>query len=184
MSKKPKYSTEFKKSTLEKVSAIRGKKTLQEIAQLFDIDLKTLQRWLYEHDKAPNADENPFQEAASVSNKNPALLEKMNFIIGYYKLSEEKKGEYLRGHGLYSVTVEQWEKSLEQGVKAILEENKHQSLTITSMKGERADLKLENGSLKRNLDKKDRALAEISALLILKKKLHLIWQAPEEGAPA
>ncbi len=41
-------------------------------------------------------------------------------------------------------------------------------------------LRSENKRLKKDLNRKDKALAETSALLVLKKKADLIWGDPED----
>ena len=41
-------------------------------------------------------------------------------------------------------------------------------------------LKKENKSLKKDLNRKEKALAETAALLVLKKKAQEIWGGPEE----
>ena len=55
--------------------------------------------------------------------------------------------------------------------------------THTQKTAENAEVKalrLENKRLRSDLDRKDRALAEASALLILKKKAQAIWGDPED----
>lgn len=47
--------------------------------------------------------------------------------------------------------------------------------------GETRQLREENKRLKKDLRRKEKALAETSALLVLKKKAHLIWGAPEDA---
>ena len=46
-------------------------------------------------------------------------------------------------------------------------------------RAEMCELKAENKELKRDLYRKDRALAETTALLVLKKKADLIWGTEE-----
>lgn len=46
--------------------------------------------------------------------------------------------------------------------------------------GETRQLREENKRLKKELRRKEKALAETSALLVLKKKAHLIWGEPED----
>jgi len=44
-------------------------------------------------------------------------------------------------------------------------------------------LKTENKALKKELNRKERALAETAALLVLKKKVHEIWGTDEGNSP-
>lgn len=54
-------------------------------------------------------------------------------------------------------------------------EQKYQKLLESFRASER-----ENKALKKELNRKDKALAETPALLILKKKADLIWGVPED----
>ncbi len=50
----------------------------------------------------------------------------------------------------------------------------------SSVPGQTRQLREENKRLKKELRRKEKALAETSALLVLKKKAHLIWGEPED----
>jgi transposase len=42
-------------------------------------------------------------------------------------------------------------------------------------------LKHENNALKKELNRKEKALAETAALLVLKKKVHSLWENDEDN---
>jgi len=67
-------------------------------------------------------------------------------------MSEEEIGAYCRENGLYSFQLTAWKES------------------FMSLKTED-----KNQSLKQDIKRKDAALSEASALLILKKKASMIW---------
>jgi transposase-like protein len=77
------------------------------------------------------------------------------------KLPDEELGAFLREHGLHSEHLTLWDQELRESMA----EN-------TSKKDqETAQLKKRVRSLEKELARKDKALAETTALLVLKKKL-------------
>ena len=78
--------------------------------------------------------------------------------------SETETGVYLRKEGLHSHQVEEWRGQ----VLASLEATKKRG---TAKDGRDERIK----ELEREVLRKDKALAEASALLILQKKVSLIW---------
>lgn len=87
--------------------------------------------------------------------------EKLRAVFDTLQMSEEERGAYCRDHGLYTHHLEEWKKQIIAGLQPLdSKENKAEYRQITA----------ENKELKRELNRKEKALAEASALLILKKK--------------
>ena len=80
-------------------------------------------------------------------------------------LSEEQLGAFLRKHGLHSYQLDEWRKL---AVTALGEEGKR-------VRRKKTAEQLEIERLRKELDRKDKALAELAALLVLKKKVREIW---------
>ena len=76
-------------------------------------------------------------------------------------MGEEELGSYLRREGLHSVQLEQWTREFPEGQKALSTRVKRR---VTSE--EKRKIK----ELEREIRRKDKALAEATALLILKKR--------------
>ena len=81
-------------------------------------------------------------------------------------------GEYCRKHGIYTHHLTQWK-------QAFMNMNSHNK--TTKHQTEIKVLKAENKTLKKELHRKEKALAETAALLVLKKKVHEIWGADEDN---
>jgi len=108
-------------------------------------------------------------------NRRPAersVQEKLKAVIEFEGLEGEKQGEYLRREGLQSEHIAGWKKSMEAGLEG------GGDLTGAS-RTERAQDKKKIKELEKELHRKDRALAETTALLVLKKKADLIWGSGE-----
>ena len=103
---------------------------------------------------------------ASIRPQNWSAANKLRAVNETFSMTEEEVGAYCRRNGLYSNHLDEWQQALIAGLK--LSNNKGQKL-------ETAKLKVEIKQLKSELTRKEKALAETAALLILKKKADLIW---------
>ena len=93
------------------------------------------------------------------------MRERLEAIIAYEKLSEEKRGEFLRTRGLHEATLEQWKQQLVEDAEAGGKSKQRGS----------SPEKKRIRELEKDLRKKEKALAETAALLVLKKKVNAIW---------
>ncbi len=91
--------------------------------------------------------------------RSPA--EKFRLLLQGKLLPEDQRGEWLRQHGLHAEPLTLWEQELSSTMA-----DQHQDL-----KAENASLKKANKALEKELARKEKALAEVVALLTLKKKL-------------
>ena len=95
--------------------------------------------------------------------------EKLKALLEYDKLEEEQKGKYLRKKGLHSIHLQRWQQEF---VEAYATKKK---------KPRGGDPKQKRiKELEKELRRKDKALAETAALLVLKKKAQAIWGDPED----
>lgn len=92
--------------------------------------------------------------------------ERFAALIETAGMSEEERGVWCRAHGLHSHQLATWRRDALAG-----------SLggTGRSEQTELNRLRQEAARLKKELARKDRALAETTALLVLQKKVRLLW---------
>ena len=98
--------------------------------------------------------------------QNWSAEKKLATILEYEKLDEETRGKYLREHGLYSVDMERWRGEVLG------------ALGKKPRKGDPKDKRIRD--LEFELRRKEKALAETAALLVLKKKADAIWGDGED----
>ncbi len=96
--------------------------------------------------------------------------DKLAVIIETASLNEAELGEYCRRKGIYPVQIAGWKDSMVQGLlsapsKADRDQNQKQVKTIQR--------------LEKDLARKEKALAEVAALLVLQKKFQALMEAPE-----
>jgi transposase len=96
--------------------------------------------------------------------------DKLAVIIETASFNEAELGEYCRRKGIYPVQIANWKDAMVQGLmsepsKADREQNQKQVRTIQN--------------LEKDLARKEKALAEVVALLVLQKKFQALMEAPE-----
>ncbi|MCO4784274.1 MAG: hypothetical protein KC646_18270 [Candidatus Cloacimonetes bacterium] len=109
-----------------------------------------------------------------LNNPSSALktTERFQLLLEYLELDEADKGLFLRKHGIYSHQIEEWKSEFTDNLKS--------TNRMTEDKTQRAKDKARIKELEKELRRKDKALAEVSALLILKKKADLLFQETDE----
>lgn len=88
-------------------------------------------------------------------------------------LDEESISQRCREQGIYPHHLTQWKADFVA------------TADVARSSGSSAELKRlrqENKSLKRDLNRKEKALAETAALLVLQKKVHDIWGSDEDNS--
>ena len=93
---------------------------------------------------------------------------KLAAVVETALLSEVELSEYCRGKGLYPDQVKAWKQACIVGQETATQQKQAEGTQA------RADQKRIR-ALERELQRKDKALAEAAALLILRKKLNALW---------
>ena len=114
-------------------------------------------------------------KGTKTSNNSISSREKFLIVMETYTMSENDLGKYCRENGLYVEEVKQWRSSCiaaNDGTKAINKSSKLEE----QLKEEKKKAK----ELEKDLRRKEKALAETAALLVLRKKLDAIFGEKEE----
>ncbi len=91
--------------------------------------------------------------------------EKLAAVLEAISLSEEDLGAYLRSRGLHEAHLQQWHDQMLCGLEPL--------------PGKRAEQRRIK-SLEKELQRKEKALAEAAALLVLKKKAQELWEDEDD----
>ena len=161
------HSEGFRKAAVQKFLN-RGSRQVKAVAREIGVTPWSLYQWSRRYAISPGMNKQDRRP------QDWSATEKWKAVIEFEGLSPEKRGEYLRREGLHSEHIEAWKKSMQAGLEQPGKGKKSQS-----ERAEMSELKAENKELKRDLHRKDRALAETTALLVLKKKADLIWGTGE-----
>jgi transposase len=88
-------------------------------------------------------------------------------VLEAASLSEEDLGEFLRVKGLHQAQLDEWREQLTKAAAGVFGSSGRTRKTSPEAKRIR--------ELEKELRRKDKALAETAALLVLKKKVDAIW---------
>jgi transposase-like protein len=156
---KKQYSDEFREQALAKVYN-RGKRTLQDIADESNLSIHTLKNWM--KSSTPPDTRNP-NWAKRPQDWRPE--ERLLALHESHGLTDEALSAWCRQRGLFAHQLAQWKSDFCDVTRSRSGGDDSQALRA---------LKAENQRLERELNRKDKALAEAAALLILQKKVRAL----------
>ena len=161
MRRRESYSKEFKDAIRSKI-LMRGNRTIAEVCEEAGVGVSAASNWLRPHAMASG-----MKKQKSSNQWTPES--KLKVLIETAQLSESELGAYLRKEGLYDTQLSEWKNEI-----------------LSSMSSGQKKKPAKDGrdqrikTLDREIQRKDKALAEASALLILQKKANLIWGNKDE----
>ncbi len=170
------FTQSFKIQAVEKALSRAEQVSLLEVAEALGVGLSTLSKWIV---KSRN---NEFDGVANqlirsdmVKDKRPqdwSLEDRFNMVLECNSLDEGAVSGLCRDRGIYPHHLKQWKLDFVNGSTA---DSSSKNLLQVKI------LKTENKNLKKELNRKDKALAETAALLVLQKKVNDIWGTDEDS---
>ena len=160
------YSPELKTSIIARMLPPNSV-PIPDLARETNIPKDTLYMWRSKARKAAQG-----AAAVSVPSSGRSSEEKFAVVVETATLNEVELGEYCRGRGLYPQEVGAWRESCAQ------------ANAMMSAKAERAEIRAHKQRIKKleqELRRKDKALAETAALLVLEKKVQTLFGDPGDG---
>jgi transposase-like protein len=136
----------------------------------------TLSRWTREAGKLAPMSKNNNHPTPSPSPRRWTAEEKLQVVLEAASLSGEALGAFLRRRGLHEAQLTEWREVVMQASKDALGGGKKKPAKNAS------DTK-KIKALERELRRKEKALAEVAALLALKKKANQIWGDEDDDTP-
>ena len=168
------YSHSFKRQAVEKALSRAEGTTLVAITDSLGIGQSTLNKWMVKS-RNQQLGSNSEHDSASIGGvrkqKRPqdwSHEERLDMVIACGGLDEAAMNQLCRERGLYAHHVTQWKQDFISASTA------NERTEAKSLKGEVRELKKE-------LNRKDKALAETAALLVLQKKVSAIWGNDEDN---
>jgi len=140
-----------------------------KLAEEVGVSQNTLSRWLRDMGGKEKRGKRELVKQAQVPGSRPMrpddlpAAEKLRLVKEAAELPEEELGAFLRRHGLHEAQLKEWQRKIEEALQKPKKSRKQQSLEAKRIR-----------ELERELNRKDKALAEVTALLALKKKLEAL----------
>ena len=152
------YSEAFKANMVRKMVGA-GSMSAHALSIEMGLNQSTLSRWLRDARNVGVMNQPP---------KKWTAAEKLRVVVEASKLDDEALGEFLRREGLHKAQVDEW-RSLAEG-----------SFVDAARPAKPSPESRRVKELERELLRKDKALAEAAALLILQKKVQGFWAARDD----
>jgi transposase len=156
------YSTRFKRTMIQKMAGPSGR-SAWALAQETGVAQSTLSRWLRAAGSVGSMSDDNEQGKEQRRPQDWSAKEKLEVITEAERLSEQELGGFLRRKGLHEAQLKQWREE----ALAALGSRKAESQSKAEARRVR--------ELERELKRKDKALAEAAALLVLQKKVQALW---------
>ena len=116
------------------------------------------------------ADKNNLPARTGQRSRRPtdwSLAERLQILMESHGLDEEALNAFCREKGIFRHHLEQWQAAFTVG-------------GTVDNRSELRELKESNKALTRELNRKEKALAEAAALLVLQKKYQALWEEKDE----
>jgi transposase-like protein len=158
------YQSGFKEQALRKVFARSSDQTVDAIAIDLNMNVGTLRGWMK---NASRDEKSPPPKAAKQTDWTPA--QRLLALHESHDLKDEALNAWCRERGLFAHDLTKWRSDFcASPIAASREESQ-----------ELRQLRQANQQLQRDLNRKDKALAEAAALLVLQKKYRALWAAED-----
>ena len=165
-----KYSTGFKARMVQRLSAPE-RESGASLSRETGVPQSTLSRWRNQagrvrvrgvmHEGSMTNDARP--GAVPRRPKDWSAEEKLRFVVKAMTVSDEELGELLRRSGLHEADYQAWKTTMLGALK------------VPAKRGSSSKERKKLQKLERELRRKDKALAETAALLVLQGKTQALW---------
>lgn len=160
----PSYTEAFKEEVILKALSTDRVDSLWKIAENVGVNQRTIRRWVERHRKI------------ALVNTELTKNDKIASVLLTINLPFEEKAAFCRKNGLLPEELEEWELEL----KDILSSGAVSALEFSKIKKEKDELKKQLLAREKELERKDKALAEAAALLLLQKKVQVLLEEEDK----
>ena len=162
-----KYSKEYRESILRRIMPPNSE-SIARIAKEEGISEQTLRNWQKRARRDGYAAPRTDAQAEEWSTQDKFVV-----VVETASMNESELAEYARKKGLYVEQIKAWRDACMNANGGIAKEAARLNRALKDSQKERR-------KLERELHRKEKALAEAAALLVLRKKARAIWGDPED----
>ena len=169
------YTEGFKRKMIQRMLKPGGP-SASALSQEVGVSQSSLSTWLRkakENGRGEASLPRPERKDEAEMKKRPqdwSWEEKSRVVVAARGLKGEELGAFLRKEGLHEVQLRDWEMGMREGLKPRGRKPTRNAADVKRIK-----------ELERELRRKEKALAEAAALVILKKKMEALWGDEDEG---
>ena len=164
------YSENFKRKMVQRMSGPTGR-SATSLSRETGVSQATLSRWLHQARTigGMTKKDEPAMPQPELVRKERSPEDKLRLVLEGSRLSEAELGAFLRREGLHEADLDGWREAMIAGLKP------PPSPHARSVEVRRVH------ALEKELRRKDKALAEAAALLVLQKKVRALWGDEDDG---
>ncbi len=158
------YTDSFKAKMVQRLSAPNAISAVR-LSKEVGVSQSALSRWLeLARTVVPMTKARPSDRVAQAHGSVRSVAEKIRIVTAAAALGPGELGTFLRREGVHEAEVEQWREAMTTALEGGTPKAPSRGADAKRIK-----------ELERELRRKDKALAETAALLVLQKKVHEIW---------
>lgn len=165
------YTEDFKQALVKKL--MMSSLSYRQFSKLEGVSISTLHCWKEKYQIRRGDESKCSPPSITIAPEQWAPEEKFTTVLESIGLSEIELGGYCRSKGIYPEQLKLWRQSCIQGA---MTNSEHKKQAALDAKADKKRIK----ELERELRKKDKALAEAAALLLLQKKFNALLD--DEGS--
>jgi len=173
------YSEKFKLRMIQRLTSPNAPSAMM-LSREVGVPQPTLSLWLRRARRLPLMRKDQHEGSSPSEPKSPkswSAAEKYRIVVEAAAIADVDLGEFLRKRGLHAAQLEEWRRVASEAAQAALSTGKKRSHPQQKIDPRRIR------ELERELHRKDKALAEMAALITLKKKVELLWGDEGESTP-
>jgi transposase len=164
------YSESFKSQMVARWVGPRAR-SANALSKEVGICQGTLSRWLKEASRVPanvskDEDDKAVADRPRRRTQDWTSDQKLRVVLESLKLSDDELGAFLRREGLHEAELREWRERALEALEPLAKKRKKEAKRVRE--------------LEKELRRKEKALAEAAALLVLEKKVQAIWGAADD----
>lgn len=168
MKQRNRHTREFQEQALRKALG-RGERSLRELAHELNMSEGTLSKWVSESKRKASASSMPEGLPSDVSAASWSADQRLLALHQAHGLSGTELHAWCRERGLFEHQLQAWHRAF----CAAAPESRESKTAFR-------ELQVKHDKLQRELSRKEKALAEAAALLVLQKKYQMLWEGEEK----
>ncbi len=165
------YSESFKEQMIARLVGPRATSAMA-LSKEVGISQSTLSRWLRDASRVAmrvgkDDDKKAAEERPPRRTQDWTSEQKLRVVLESLKVSDHELGAFLRREGVHEAELREWRETALEALEPAAKKRKKEAKRVRD--------------LEKELRRKEKALAEAAALLVLEKKLQALWGAEDDG---
>lgn len=163
------HSPEFREQALSKVRQ-RGARSVQAIASDLNMSVGTLRKWIAQSNRKDKHSDSQAELPSDLAAASWSASQRLLALNQTHALSAQDLHAWCREKGLFEHQLNAWREAF---CSTAAPESRQTQSALRELQGQHL-------VLQRELRRKEKALAEAAALLVLQKKFQALWEGEEK----